>query len=150
LQVCGQDSIVDFWDATQTCRLSVSHDTLNIVEVKNLPTNTNRSFKLTDWSVEKIYFNNGQLKRNFEINRAIGKYSEQEIQETLEEFENARTELDDDKIEIANRLFIAAISGDKMARKYFKKFETKFGQPDGAFAEEYKDLKTMLDLWTEE
>lgn len=150
LQVCGQESIVDFWDATQTCRLSVYQDTLEIVEIKNLPTNNNRTYQLTDWSIEKVYFDKGHLKRTFEVNRTIRKYTKQEIQVTLKEFENAKTGIDDSKIELANRLFISAISGDKTARIFFREFETKFGQLDGAFAEEYKDLKAMLSLWTRE
>lgn len=150
LQICGQDSILDFWDATQTCRLSVYKDTLSLIELKNLPTNINRAYKLTDWSIEKLFFDNGSLKRAFEIDRTIRKYTRQEIQETLQEFESARTGLGDNKIELANRLFIATISGDETARKYFKEFETTFGQLDGAFAEEYKDLKAMLELWTRE
>jgi len=150
LQICGQDSIVDFWDATQTCRISAYKDTLRIVELKNLPTNINRTYNRTAWSIEKIFFDNGYLRRTFEINRTIIKYTKQEIKETLKEFESAKAGLNDNKIELANRLFIATISGDKTAKKYFKEFETKFGQLDGAFAEEYKDLKIMLDLWTKE
>lgn len=50
-------------------------------------------------------------------------------------------------MEIANQLFFATISGDKTARKYFNNFENKFGTLDGAFAEEYNDLKGMLKQW---
>ena len=149
LQVCGQDSIIDFWGAIQTCRLSFNHDTLAVIEIKNLPTGIGRAYKLTDWGIEKIYFSNARPARSFVVNRSIRKYSKSEIRKTLKEFETAKTGLDDNKIELANRLFISAISGNKTARKYFKEFETKFGELDGAFAEEYHDLQAMLSLWIE-
>jgi hypothetical protein len=150
LQVCGYDDIIDFWGATQTCRLFVDTDTLKVVDIVNLPTGVNRSYKPTDWSVEKIYFVKGQLARAFEVNRSIRKYTQHEISSTLVEFETAKGDIDDNKLRLINRLFIAAISGDKKARKYFKESESKFGELDGAFAEEYKDLKAMLNLWQEQ
>jgi hypothetical protein len=50
-------------------------------------------------------------------------------------------------LEIANKLFIATISGDRKARQKFKEFNNKFGTLDGAFKEEYSDLTAMLELW---
>ncbi len=40
-----------------------------------------------------------------------------------------------------------ALCGGKKARQYFEEFKTKFGTLDGAFAEEYRELKAMLELW---
>jgi hypothetical protein len=65
----------------------------------------------------------------------------------LKTYETAKPGLDDSKMEIANKLFIATISGDKKARQYFKEFKSKFGTLDGAFSEEYSDLTAMLELW---
>ena len=48
---------------------------------------------------------------------------------------------------LCNKLFVAAISNSEKAKKYFMDFEIKFGALDGAFAEEYKDLKAKLALW---
>ena len=49
-------------------------------------------------------------------------------------------------MQLVNRLFIATISNDKKARKYFYEFEMKY-ELDGAFSEEYSDLKEMLEVW---
>jgi hypothetical protein len=49
-------------------------------------------------------------------------------------------------MQLVNRLFIATISKDNTARKYFYEFEKKF-ELDGAFSEEYNDLKAMLEVW---
>ena len=81
------------------------------------------------------------------INRQIRTYSQGEIQSVLKTYETAKTGLDDSKMEMANKLFVATISNSKKARHYFKEFKSKFGTLDGAFAEEYNDLTAMLALW---
>jgi hypothetical protein len=147
LQVCGQDSIVGFWGAVQTCRLSKVKDTLQIVEVKNLPTGTRRSFVRTDWYIEKISFKQEKLNRSSGLNWNVRKYSPQEIKQTLKEFETAPQKYHEDRMKLAYTLFISTISGDKTAAKYFKDFTTRFGILDGGDLEEYKDLQAMLSLW---
>ncbi len=150
LWVCGQDSVIAFSDATQQLRLAFLKDTIRLIEVKFLPVGPDRSFAQTDWGIEKIYFSNGQLVVNnyIEINQEIRKYTIEEITETLKEFEIAKTGNLRNPEELANRLFISAISGDGTARKNFAAFETQFGQLDGGLSEEYKALQAMLSAWT--
>lgn len=147
LAVCGQDTIIDFWGALLTCRLRVNHDTLLIQELQNLPTGKNFKFKETVWTTEKIFFSGQKVVRKLDVNRQIRKYNPDEIHIVLNAYETAKPGLDESKMELANRLFVAAISGDKKARQYFKAFKSKFGTLDGAFAEEYRDLTKMLELW---
>lgn len=147
LSVCEQDTIIDFWGAVLTCRLKVSKDTLLIDQLQNLPTGKNFKFQETTWTTEKVYFNGQELVRKRVVNRQIGKYSQDEIQSVLKTYETAKPGLDDSKMELASKLFIATISGDKKARQYFKEFKNKFGTLDGAFSEEYNDLTAMLELW---
>ena len=147
LTVCGQDTIIDFWGAVQTCRLKVNKDTLLVDQLQNWPTGTNFKFQETVWTTEKIYFSGQKIVRKRVVNRRIRKYNQNEIQSVLKTFETATPGLDDSKMEIANKLFIATISGDKKARQYFKEFKNKFGTLDGAFAEEYSDVTAMLELW---
>lgn len=147
LAVCGQDTIIDFWGAVMTCRLKVKKDSLLVVQLQNLPTGKNFKFQETIWTTEKIYFSGQKLVRKLEVNSQIRKYSLGEIQSVLKTYETATPGLDESKMEIANKLFIATISGDKIARQYFKEFKNKFGPLDGAFAEEYSHLAAMLKLW---
>lgn len=147
LSVCGQDTIIDFWGAALNCRLKISNDILLVDELQNLPTGKNFASQETIWTTEKIYFSGQKTVRKLLVNRQIRKYSPAEIQAVLKAYETAKLGLDDRKMEIANRLFVAALSGDKKARQYFKEFKSKFGTLDGAFSEEYSDLKAMLDLW---
>ncbi|MEO6456471.1 MAG: hypothetical protein ABIN97_20510 [Ginsengibacter sp.] len=147
LAVCGQDTIIDFWSAVLTCRLKVHKDTLIVDQLENFPTGKNFKYKEIVWATEKIYFRGQKVVRKFIANRQIRKYNHDEIKAVLNTYETAKYGLDDNKMEIANKLFIATISGDKKARQYFKEFKNKFGTLDGAFAEEYSDLIAMLQLW---
>lgn len=147
LAVCGQDTIIDFWDAVLTCRVKINHDTLLVDQLENLPTGKNFEFQETIWTTEEIYFSGQKLVRKLMVNRQIRNYSQNEIQSVLKAYEMAKTGLDESKMEIANKLFMATISGDKKAREYFKEFKNKFGTLDGAFAEEYTALTSMLELW---
>ncbi|MFD2203862.1 hypothetical protein [Shivajiella indica] len=147
LSVCGQDTIIDFWGAVLTCRLRVNKDTLLVDQLQYLPTGTNFKFQETVWTTEKLHFSGQKIVRELVVNRQIRKYNQDEIQSVLKSYETAKLGLDDSKMELANKLFIATISGDKKARQYFKEFKSKFGTLDGAFSEEYSDLVAMLELW---
>lgn len=147
LAVCGQDTIIDFWSAVLTCRLKANNDTLFIEQIENLPTGKNLEYQETVWTTEKIYFRGKSLNRKLTVNRQISKYNQNEIKQVLTSYETAKAGLDENKMEIANKLFIATISGSRTARQYFKEFRTKFGILDGAFVEEYNDLTSMLKLW---
>lgn len=147
LAICGQDTIIDFWGAEMTCRLNVKKDTLFVEQLENLPTGKSFAFQQTIWTTEKIYYSGQKIIKKLFVNRQIPKYDQDEIKTVLKTYRMSKPGLDDSKMEIANKLFIAAISGNKKARQYFKDFENKFGALDGAFAEEYSDLTAMLRLW---
>jgi len=147
LAVCGQDTIIDFWGAVLNCRLKVNKDTLLIDQIERLPTGKNFKFQNTVWTTEKIYFSKQKMIRELVVNRQITKYNQNEIKHVLKSYKSGKPGLDDSKMELANKLFIATISGNKTARQYFKEFKTKFGTLDGAFSEEYSDLTAMLKLW---
>jgi len=146
LAVCGQDSIIDFWGAVLTCRLKVNKDTLLVEQLQNLPTGKDFKYQETVWTTEKIYFIRQKVFRKLVVNRQINKYNQDQIKTVLKTYITAKQGIDEIKMEIASKLFIATISGDKNARQYFKEFKTKFVL-DGAFAEEYSDLTAMLELW---
>lgn len=147
LAVCGQDTIIDFWGALLTCRLKVNKDTLYVDDLRNLPTGKNFEYQETVWTTEEIYFSGKKVIKKLEVNRHIRKYTLDEIQTVLKTYETAKWGRDDNKMILANQLFIATISGNKKAGKYFNEFKSKFGTLDGAFSEEYSDLTAMLELW---
>lgn len=146
LSVCGEKMIIDFWDATQTCNLKKINDTLIVEELIDLPTKKDRNYETNIWGIDKIYFENDKVIKKHFVNKNIKSYSEKEIARTLKEYENADEKIDDGKMLLVNRLFISTLSGNKKAREYFYKFKEKY-KIDGAFLEEYSDLKAMLEFW---
>ncbi len=149
LAVCGKTKIIDFWDGTETCYLNVKKDTLIVDEIVILPVGNRRTYKATVWATNKIFFVGQSVVKTYTVNKNIPKYHEADIAKTLKEYEISKGTLSDGKMELANRLFIATISGNKKARKYFREFRTRFGELDGAFSEEYSDLSAMLSQWDE-
>ena len=147
LLVCGQDTFVKFWHALQFCRIELIKDTLFVNEEKYLPTGKNDSLEFNVWTIDRFYFLNGNLIHLFDVNKNITKYNEQQVQSTLKDYVNSAKGIDENKMALLRRLFIATISQSNKARKYFMNFESKFGPLDGINAEDYDDLKNMLKLW---
>jgi hypothetical protein len=147
LTVCGQNRIIDFWGALHTCRIQVKNDTLCVHDLKDLLYGMNIKFQPTIWTTEKIYFSGQKTVRKLVLNRQIQKYNQAEISTVLKAFETAKPGFDDDKLTLANELFIASISGNIKAREYFQEYKTKFGILDGVYQEDYEDLTQMLKLW---
>ena len=150
LAVCGQDTIIDFWNAALTCRLQTNKDTLLIDQLISLPTGENFTFQETVWSTEKVFFSGQDVVRKSLINRQIRKYTTSETQNVLKTYERAKAGFDESIMVIANKLFMASISGDTKARQYFTDFKTKFGPLDGAFAEEHNALTAMMSQFDKE
>lgn len=147
LSICGQDTIIDFWGAVLTCKVKAYNDTLFVDQLESLPIGKKFKFQKTVWMTEKIFFSNDQVGRMLTVNRNIRKYTEQEINSVLTEFENTIKGFDIKKMELVYKLFIATISGSITSRQYFKEFGNKFWTLDGGDKEEYDDLRAMLALW---
>jgi hypothetical protein len=146
---CGSDKVIDSWDGTLNCHAKFANEKLIIETLLPLPLGLDYEYKDFVWSTEAFYFKGDKLERKFQVNKAIKKYNQNQVQEVLREFEKASGKLDDNKMVLCNKLFVASISNSEKAKKYFQEFETKFGELDGAFAEEYKELKEKLKLWRE-
>lgn len=146
LAVCNENTIIDFWGALFTGDIKFKKDTLTIHELLFLPIGKNFSYKESVWTIEKIYFNKQQLVRKLQVNRQVAKLSTTQISLVLKEYEMANASIDESKIELVNRLFMATISGSKLARKYLKEFEIKFGL-DGHLGEQYMEVIEMLKMW---
>lgn len=156
LSVCGEKNIIKFWDAILVCQLRVKKDTLIVEAVDSLPTGKNMKYKWTVWTIERIYFKNGKAVKDFRVNRHIPKYSEQEIQSSLKQYEQAVKEdeainnpnrVNNIDMEIADKLFMSAISGDQKARYYLKAFKNHFGGLSGEYLEWWVDDMRKLKLW---
>lgn len=146
LAECGKDSILDSWDATINCEINMRNDTLIINELKKLPVGKDLTFIETIWTTENIYYKGEYINIKATKNSKIPKYSKSQITKVLNDYKRSSGEIDDQKMDLVNRLFVAAISGNATARAYFHEFSKKYSL-DGAFAEDYKDLEAMLEFW---
>jgi hypothetical protein len=124
----------------------MSKDTLVINELKNLPVGKGLAFKEVVWLTKKIYYKNSHPYTKTIKNNSIPLYNKKLIAKVLNDYKTADGELNDQKMEMAYRLFIASISGNATATTYFHDFSKKYSL-DGAFAEDYEDLKVMLEFW---
>ncbi len=147
LNRCDMDSSLGFWDALRDCKVTLENDTLIIREFKLIANSPNQDLIVNVWTIEKFYFEGNKLKMKTLINPDIKLYTKTETNKILERYELAKGELDEDKMLLANQLFVAMISGSNDAFKYFKNFEKKFSLADGYFKEELDDLENMYLVW---
>ena len=150
---CGADSITEFWGATENYTIAFEADTLKLKNYQVLALGNNFELVDKEWLTEYFYFDNNKLTKKIKINPLV-KYNQDQVKQTLTDYEktnwqtqnSALTEAySDEKMALANKLMISAISGNTKAEAYFKEFEKKF-QPDGAFAEWYGEMAAMLAL----
>lgn len=150
---CGEKNIIKFWGAVKLCQLHVNRDTLLIETLDSLPTGKNLQYKWTVWTIERVFFKEGRAVKDFNINRQITRYSEQQVQAVLKESEQAifsaadANAVNNVDMEIADKLFICALSGSKQARAYLNGFDKHFGGLSGEYLEWYNDLVRKLKEW---
>ncbi|GHA74551.1 hypothetical protein [Pontibacter akesuensis] len=150
LSECGNDSIVDFWGAVEAYEVEYASDTLQLQKIELLAVGDNRTLVKEKWLTEYFYYKEDILQREKKLNSKIG-YSQSQIEQTLQEYEHTQWKTQngsseaytEEKMELANRLMIAAASGSGKAESYFKKFDSDF-QPDGAYAEWYQQMADLL------
>ncbi|RYE23853.1 MAG: hypothetical protein EOP51_09265 [Sphingobacteriales bacterium] len=144
---CLAGKTIEFWGAVETCTVKKMGDTLLITELTFLPNGVNNKYEPTDWLMHYYYYSNNTLQRSVAINRNIKRYTPQEIKTILEDFDSRSGKYTVDVEPLMDKLWLATISGDKTARNYFENFEKKFDWLDGAYSEQYHDLKAKLELW---
>ncbi|MFC6997924.1 hypothetical protein [Rufibacter roseus] len=149
---CGRDSVLGFWSAVENYEVDFSHDTLMLKKIEALA--LGRNFELINfhWLTEFFYYKGNELQKKVRINPEVS-YNQKKIEQTLVVFEKTNwhtqigsSEVDaQEKMQLANRLMLAAVSGSEIAEEYFKDFEKRF-QPDGHFAEWYDEMAEMIEL----
>lgn len=156
LSDCGNDSIIDFWSAVEEYEILFGQDTLQLHKVELLAIGNERELIREKWLTEYFYYDSGKLQRIKKLNPKI-KYSQSQIDQSLKEYElthwktqiEGSEEYTEEKMELANRLLIAAVSGSEQAEQFFKEFDSKF-KPDGAYAEWYHEMADMLKFSKEQ
>lgn len=148
LAQCGKKNIIDFWNANKICEIELKNDTLYVQQVESLPVGKGYSMEYAVWSVEKIYFYADQIMRKIKPNKSLRKYKPTEIKAVNKLYEVAKTgEVNEKKMELANKLFIAAISGSQKSREYLLDFKEKFKVEESDYIDQYNEIIAKLEFW---
>jgi hypothetical protein len=157
LSECGKESIVSFWGAVDQYKVSFKTDTLQLRKLELLAVGHKRELKKVGWLTEYFYYHGKNLQKAEKLNSGL-KYSQRQIEQTLQEYESTQwfTQLTspsdayrEEKMALANRLMIAAVSGSQKAEEYFFDFKSKF-KPAGAYAEWYDEMEHLLKFAKEQ
>jgi hypothetical protein len=144
VRVCGQDSVLGFWNENKTCRVSAYRDTLNIETLVNLPVGRDFGYLPVPLVVDKIFFAWNMPKRLTRINPKIRKYKPSECLSIVRKYERTPKPIADDLEDVMNKLFMAAISGDKRAFNLFMDFTKVNPELDADSQEQYNELLLVL------
>jgi len=146
LLLCAPDSIIGSWDDNKTCRIAFNRDTLKVQEELNLPVGREFGYIPVPLLIHKFFFVKSVLKQKSSINTAIRKYSAAEIAATLKQYELAPKPVMSQVDDLFNRLFVAAISGNAKAKKYFMAFRSETPELDPDAQIQYDELTAILKL----
>ncbi len=147
LAVCGQKSVFGFWNATQTCRVRASRDTLTIEQIEIFASARPGIYEPDVWTFEKLYFVNGAVQRRRVANQNLTwRYDANTVRQVLRAYETteAGSAATERSLYLAEQLFLATLTGDAKARAYFVGFRQKFPIPNGELSEQYTALREKL------
>jgi hypothetical protein len=147
---CLANSTIRFYNAAERCRIRFANDTLTIENIEPLAIGSGYRFSDAIWLTEQYYFKNNVPQVQQSINKTWF-YTPAQVQSALSAFEHTtwKTQIgsseaeDENMMNLAGRLMIAAISGDIQAKQYFIEFKDRF-KPDGAYAEWYDTMEKMI------
>lgn len=146
------NKLIEGWSAIEQCEIFFLNDTLHINQLGLFALGKKNKFETHAWKLNHYFKVGKEIKRSTVFNKKL-KLGKAEIESTLKDYESTvwQTQIQSDeeyigaKMNLANRLMLAAISGNKKGSEYFKEFKTKF-KPDGANAEWYNEMKVILDF----
>jgi hypothetical protein len=150
---CKSGKTVDTRSAVVECELGFRNDTLRIIELTSLAIGENFEYKKVPWKETIFFYRKNELKRQDKLLKASFKLTQADIDITLKEYEatewkhqiNVDLIYTSQKMNLANRLMIAAVLGNLHAEKYFREFKEKF-RPDGDNAEWYNEWSGILEF----
>lgn len=115
-------------------------------EIVSIPIKS-KEYEKEIWSFSKIFFSNNRLEIKKYLNEKFPKYDFKEIKTILKQYENQEKVINNETMILINKLFLCSISGSKNGKKHFNNVALEYKYLDGAFKEEYIDLKKMLSEW---
>lgn len=146
------NELIEGWSAAEQCEISFSNDTLKINQLGLFAVGKGNEFETHAWKLNQYFKVGKEVELSTDFNEKL-KLGKAEIESTLKEYEStewqtqiqSKSEYSEAKMNLANRLMLAAISGNEKATEYFKEFKTRF-KPDGANAEWYSEMKSIFEF----
>jgi len=138
---CKTNNKVGEWNATETCIISFSKDTLLVEKQYMFP--IKGTYKSVPFYVVKYYQHNGLINTLESYQTTLVQYSTADIRKALAAFNSASKGNTEVNMKIADQLFCAYLSGSTEAETSFNTFEKRLGPFDGAIAEQWKELKVL-------
>lgn len=145
LSVCSAGKTLGWWKAEGRYSIAMHEDTLYVDELIRLPAGDNMSELETVWATDRIWMEKSQVIRQFAVRRDLPVYTQPQITEVLASFETSDDRSPRFTIELAKRLFVAMLSGDKKAGEYFAVIRNRL-EADAVLLNEYEDLSAKLIL----
>lgn len=140
---CNKDTILYEWDATQTCFVKFSNDTIFVDELYPIPNGTNKEVKYLPFYMSKLFYQNNNLNKVSVYRKDLKKYTLSEIDQVIKSFdknyEKSKQSNSEEFLKIVNQLFWAYYSGSKKAEEIMDKL-CKVNYGDGGVSEEYGEF----------
>lgn len=140
---CKKDTILYEWDATQSCYVGFSNDTIFVDELYPIPNDINKEVKYLPFYLSKLFYHNNKLNKVSVYRKDLKKYTLSEIDQVIKSFnknyEKSKESNSEEFLKIVNQLFWAYYSGSKKAEEIMDKL-CKVNYGDGGVSEEYGEL----------
>ncbi|QDA62231.1 hypothetical protein [Hymenobacter jejuensis] len=146
---CQSSKVLHYWDLREQCQLVFQNDTLSVNTLKYLPVGKNFKYEFVPFKIYLFFPKQDQVGQTAFLNHNLRSYSTEEQAQVLRAFEKMTGKKEGQKIDIANQLFVAALSGNLQALSYFRKLKADF--PIGEeTSKEYFALERLLRDWQQD
>lgn len=141
--LCGPDSVVGTWDENKTCRILFNRDLLTVQGMFNLPVGPGFNYKPVPLLLDQFSFDGSVLKRKTRVGD-LKRLKPAEAAKVVRDYEAMAKPVTENPEDPLNRLFMAAVSGNKSAYRHFMGFATDNPELDGDTQIQFNELLALL------
>ncbi len=140
---CGDEKILDFYDATLNYKIKVDSDTLKLIDYRFLLSRDLSNFVKAPWAIDMYYESRGNT-----IHERKVVYSEDNLvvltKDFHKEWENEINKEWSMNDKLTAWTFLISLNNEEFYKKYFENYRDSI-QIGGQHAEYYKELKRMYN-----
>ena len=146
---CSDDSVLWFYDATQTCLVSAKEDSLEVIELVYLPVGNGFTWKSAHYLQSYVISSDGPARRSSPICVLdLDDVSDQDILALESRLRSGWSQAGFKDIEdCMGQVAVGYMKGSNLCEEFFLNIESAMGfTPDGALAELYSELTAIVQL----